>query len=145
MIRTLFVLASTVAVTCLCERNAFWHISDIHMQADYYKNSDTTKKCVEGKGTAGRFGDYNCRSPYDVEASAIHSLNSLHPEKKPSFILYTGDFGASFKNEHNQETTLMYLKNVTDNLITAQMLTGARIFPVNKNKKASKHLIIFFV
>ena len=122
---------------CSCDRNVFWHMSDIHMQADYYKGSDPSKKCVEGTGKAGRFGDYNCRSPYEVELSVVNSFNTLYTAKKPEFILYTGDFGASYKGAHTQETSTMYLKNVTGVLTLAQTLTGARIFPLLGNHDAN--------
>lgn len=131
MARYLFAILTLAVGLCSCDRNVFWHMSDIHMQADYYQGSDTTKKCVEGTGKAGRFGDYNCRSPYDVEISVVNSFNELYTKKKPEFILYTGDFGANYKGEHTEETTVMYLKNVTEVLKTGQKLTGARIFPVN--------------
>lgn len=131
MNKYIFAILVLAVGLCSCDRNVFWHMSDIHMQADYYKGSDPNKRCVSGTGKAGRFGDYNCRSPYDIELSVVNSFNQLYTKKKPSFILYTGDFGADYKGAHTEETSTMYLKNVTGVLTMAQDLTGARIFPVN--------------
>lgn len=116
----------------LCRGNVFWHLSDNHMQADYVIGSSVDQKCVSGKGKAGKFGDYNCRSPYTVELSAVNSLNSLS-SKKPTFILYTGDYGASFGNQHTQATSTKLLKNATKLLERAKTLTGAKIFPLLGN------------
>lgn len=129
-VKYLFAILTLVVGIGSCGTNVFWHMSDVHMQADYYKGSDPNKRCVNGTGKAGRFGDYNCRSPYDVVYSIVRSFNSIYTKKKPSFILYTGDFGADYLGKHTEQTTLMYLKNITAELTTAQKLTGARIFPV---------------
>ena len=131
MNKYIFAILVLAVGICSCDRNVFWHMSDIHMQADYYKGSDPSKKCVEGTGKAGRFGDYKCRSPYDIELSVVKEFPKLYTKKNPEFILYTGDFGADYKGVHTEETSTMYLKNVTGVLTMAQELTGARIFPVN--------------
>ena len=117
----------------------FWHISDNHMQMDYKPGSDVTEGCFKGQGTAGYFGDYNCRSPYIVERTMIDAVTQFFPPglkgKKPDFILWTGDTAAKKGGHFSESIVKEELENVTGLLKQMQKNLGGDVpvFPLIGN------------
>jgi len=134
-----FVLLSGI---CSAELGYFWHFSDTHMQSDYYEGSDPKKGCYEGKGNAGKFGDYNCRSPYPVEVTLMNDIPTLRPEecpnKDPLFVLWTGDSVAMRHGKYSEDVIKFDLKNLTHLFQKLHGQLGGRvpIFPVIGNHDA---------
>jgi len=128
---------------CAAEMGYFFQLSDTHMQMDYKVNSDPAKFCYAGKGNAGRFGDYNCRSPYPVEHSAVQMIPTLRPNecanKNPMFILWTGDSAAKYGDKFSKDIIKKELTNITHLLKNLQnSFSGSKvpIYPVLGNHDA---------
>jgi len=141
----LFVLA---VLCCLCSAaklGYFWHISDNHMQSDYLEGSDPVYHCANPKykGNAGKFGDYDCRSPYAVEYTALSLIPTLRPDEckndNPLFILWTGDTVASRAGKYEPDDITWDLNNITVLLQKLQKDLGAKIpvYPLLGNHDAS--------
>jgi len=89
------------------------------MQSDYRVGSSNSDKngCYQGKGNAGKFGDYNCRSPYSVELTGTSEMPTMRPDevpdRDPMFVLWTGDSVAKRFNEYSKEVITYDLTNLT--------------------------------
>ena len=108
------------------------------MQSDYKKGSDPAKGCYEGKGSAGKFGDYNCRAPFVVEESAVAAIPGLRPsackDKGPLIVLWTGDAGARRFGVFSREVIEWEMRNITVELQKLQrQLGGVPVYPVLGN------------
>ena len=127
-----------VALVCEAQCEYFWHLSDTHMQSDYKKGSDPAKGCYDGKGSAGKFGDYNCRAPFVVERSAMMQIPAMRPkeckDKGPLFVLWTGDAGARRFGKFSREVIEWEMRNITRELLRLQQqLGGVPVYPVIGN------------
>jgi len=135
------VVIFSAAVYCVCsaELGYFWHMSDTHMQSDYKQGSSVKDGCYSGKGNAGKFGDYQCRSPFTVEDTAMATIPSLRPDsckdKRPLFVLWTGDAGARRFGQFSKDVIEWEMKNITVELAKLQKALGGDvpIFPVIGN------------
>jgi len=133
------LIAAVLCGMCSAEIGYFFQLSDTHMQTDYYKGSDPKKGCYAGKGNAGPFGDYNCRSPYPVEVTAMNLLSQLAPnecpDKDPLFILWTGDSGAKRGGTYSESIIKYELKNITNLFTKLHSTFGGKvpIYPVIGN------------
>jgi len=135
----LVIAAINIAVVYGAADGYFWHISDTHSQLDYKAGSDPEKECTSGKGSAGKFGDYKCRSPYIVEKTAFTRISEIIPPnmkgKKPEFVLWTGDGIAHYKGKYSKEGITLELKNLTALFKHVHTALGGKvpIFPVVGN------------
>jgi len=112
-----FIALAVLCGLCAAELEYFWHFSDTHMQSDYYEGSNPKEGCFKGKGNAGKFGDYECRSPYPVEYTASNEMEAIRPkevpDKDPMFILWTGDSVAKRGGVITEDVIKWDLKNLT--------------------------------
>ena len=76
----------------------FWQLTDIHYDSNYSQHPAPNDLChIQSEGPRGpsaesgngRFGDYNCDSPWMLVVSAIDAMSNLY-EGQPDFILWTG-------------------------------------------------------
>jgi len=141
--RVLFIFAIAVlCALCYAAPGYFFHITDTHVQSDYKAGSDPNKGCYEGKGKAGKFGDYNCRPPYSVEKTAMLSMPKLAPEECPTalplFVLWTGDSVAKRNGKYSKEAIEYNLKNITQMFDTLHKHYDGKvpIYPVIGNHDA---------
>jgi len=117
--RVLFIFALAVlCALCYAKTGYFFHISDTHVQSDYKEGSNTKKGCYAGTGSAGKFGDYRCRPPYEVEQTAMLSMPKFVPEECPTelplFVLWTGDSVAKRDGKYSKEGIEYNLRNITE-------------------------------
>lgn len=68
----------------------FWHITDLHWDPTYDLTSESVCRSSGDLPTphAGKFGDYNCDSPWDLISSSLHAMKNILPD--PDFIVWTG-------------------------------------------------------
>lgn len=69
----------------------FWHISDVHLNAQYNARGDPRSNCVEpiepGNSTHQYTnGQYECDPPASLVASAVRFMQT----RNSSFVIYTG-------------------------------------------------------
>jgi len=141
--KVLFCLVALVGL-CTAELGYFWHFSDTHMQSDYKEGASTKEKdgCYKGKGDAGKFGSYHCRSPYPVELTGTSEMPTLRPDEVPDrdplFILWTGDSVAKRGGEYSKEVITYDLKNLTDVMVKLYQSFGGKVplYPVLGNHDA---------
>jgi len=76
---------------------SFWQLTDIHYDSMYNDTSLRPFLCRSYEGLrnsstggtqAGKYGDYNCDSPWSLVISAINAMRNIEPH--PDFILWTG-------------------------------------------------------
>jgi len=109
------------------------------MQSDYKQGSSVPDGCYSGKGKAGKFGDYDCRAPFQVEHTAMQTIPTLRPDsckdKDPLFVLWTGDAGAKRFGAFSKEVIEFEMKNITHELTALQKSLGGKvpIYPVIGN------------
>jgi len=136
------IVFALISGICSAEIGYFWHVSDTHMQSDYKIGSDTKKGCFEGKGNAGKFGDYACRSPFPVEETGFALIPTLRPDeapnKDPLFVLWTGDSVAMRGGKYSKDVIEYDLKNLTHQLTKLHTSLGGKvpIYPVIGNHDA---------
>jgi len=127
---------------CYAAPGYFFHITDTHVQSDYKVGSDPNKGCYEGKGSAGKFGDYKCRPPYVVEKTAMLSMPELAPDECPNtlplFVLWTGDSVAMRNGKYSKDGIKYNLKNITEmfDILHKRYNGKVPIFPVIGNHDA---------
>nr|CAD7199890.1 unnamed protein product [Timema douglasi] len=62
----------------------FWHITDIHYDVHYSTGGNTRKNCwrtengINVQKPVGKFGDYNCDSPWALVESAAKAMRTKH-------------------------------------------------------------------
>jgi len=138
----LFVVIALISGICCADLGYFFHVSDTHMQSDYKVGSDPKKGCYEGKGSAGKFGDYDCRSPYPVEVTGLAQIPTLRPDevpnKDPLFVLWTGDSVAMRGGKYSKDVIKFDLKNLTHQLAKLHTTFNGKvpIYPVIGNHDA---------
>jgi len=93
------VLITVCILECIVLSGSFWQLTDIHYDSMYNDSSlrpflcrstDGLRNSSTGKTTAGKYGDYNCDSPWSLVISAINAMKNYEPQ--PDFILWTGYF-----------------------------------------------------
>ncbi|KAL4657543.1 acid sphingomyelinase-like phosphodiesterase 3b-like [Arapaima gigas] len=100
----------------LAALGSFWHVTDIHWDPTYQVTNNPGRVC-ESTGTrpapnAGKFGHYNCDSPWDLINSSVKAMKNILPE--PDFILWTGDDTPHVPNEQlGEEAVLSIIGNLT--------------------------------
>ncbi|XP_063217547.1 acid sphingomyelinase-like phosphodiesterase 3b [Bacillus rossius redtenbacheri] len=110
----------------------FWHITDIHYDEHYSSTGNSGKNCWRTDGAAGgarplgRFGDYNCDSPWALVQSAAKAMRDKHGDNI-EFVLWTGD-GASYTGGRSSDHQLQVLKNLTD--LLRHTFSSQFVFPV---------------
>ncbi|KAH3762980.1 hypothetical protein Pelo_5158 [Pelomyxa schiedti] len=132
---TLVVLAITLAcgglnITVPTEAGTFWHITDVHAQPDYKKDSSIREHCIKGKGRAGEFGsDYACDTPKSTIDRTFYYMTSYFQD--PDFIIYTGDW-MPYENYKplDQFSVVEYQKAVASYFLTYFGGSNTRVFPV---------------
>nr|CAD7395751.1 unnamed protein product [Timema cristinae] len=73
----------------------FWHITDIHYDVHYSTGGNTRKNCwrtengINVQKPVGKFGDYNCDSPWALVESAAKAMRTKHGDNI-EFVLWTG-------------------------------------------------------
>jgi sphingomyelin phosphodiesterase acid-like 3 len=107
----------------------FWHITDIHYDAQYIPGSDPTSMChnitTEQATRASAFGNYLCDSPLPLVESAFDYMVKINPN--PDFILWTGDDPPHVLVNYTMEETLFYVQNITN--FIRKYFPKTRIFP----------------
>ncbi|XP_023719561.1 acid sphingomyelinase-like phosphodiesterase 3a [Cryptotermes secundus] len=115
----------------------FWHITDIHYNVHYSTSGDTRKFCrrtenklggggVGNSRPAGRYGDYNCDSPWPLVESAAKAMKSKHGDNI-EFVLWTGD-GVAHSPGVSGEHQLEVLQNLTH--LLRHTFRSQFVFPV---------------
>ncbi|XP_063221115.1 acid sphingomyelinase-like phosphodiesterase 3b [Bacillus rossius redtenbacheri] len=110
----------------------FWHITDIHYDEMYSTSGNTKKNCWRTDGAAGgarplgRFGDYNCDSPWALVQSAAKAMRDKHGDNI-EFVLWTGD-SISLAASRSSDHRLQVLKNLTD--LLRHTFSSQFVFPV---------------
>ena len=78
---------------------SFWQLTDIHYDYMYNdpslypflcRSQEGLRNSSTGRAAAGKYGDYNCDSPWSLVVSAINAMTYYDPQ--PDFILWTGYF-----------------------------------------------------
>ena len=125
------ILVAAVCGICSAELGYFWHLSDTHMQSDYKVGSNPEKGCYEGKGSAGKFGDYKCRAPFQIEDTAMMTIPTLRPDvckdKNPLFVIWTGDAGAKRYGKFSEDYIKWEIKNLTHELVKLKKALGGNV------------------
>ncbi|KAF0771668.1 acid sphingomyelinase-like phosphodiesterase 3b [Aphis craccivora] len=81
----------------------FWHITDIHYDANYAATSDYAQSCKRSAvdpellvmerpslpSGGGRLGDYGCDSPWTLVQSAVKAMKEKHGDNI-EFVLWSG-------------------------------------------------------
>ncbi|GAB0092569.1 hypothetical protein DMENIID0001_075720 [Sergentomyia squamirostris] len=77
----------------------FWHITDLHFDPAYSTKGDVLRSCWYSeqhhqgsssvRSAPGRFGDYNCDSPWSLLESATQTMRSRQGDNV-EFVLWTG-------------------------------------------------------
>ncbi|XP_069705209.1 cyclic GMP-AMP phosphodiesterase SMPDL3A [Periplaneta americana] len=124
-------------LTCAAAKiGYFWHITDIHYDVHYSTAGDTRKQCrrtdnkiggLVNRRPAGRFGDYNCDSPWALVESAAKAMKSKHGDNI-EFVLWTGDGVAGHTPGISGEHQLEVLQNLTD--LLRHTFSSQFVFPV---------------
>ncbi|KAG8301555.1 Acid sphingomyelinase-like phosphodiesterase 3b [Homalodisca vitripennis] len=105
----------------------FWHITDIHLDTHYHSHKENS--CWRG-GTSrlplGKYGDYNCDSPWQLIESAAYAMKAKHGENI-EFVLWTGD-ALSNPSRHNPSHNLATVRNLTH--LFGHVFSSQFVFPV---------------
>ncbi|XP_050462261.1 acid sphingomyelinase-like phosphodiesterase 3a [Cataglyphis hispanica] len=117
----------------------FWHITDIHYDPKYSTQGNAASMCWNTRNSldagrirldrklAGKFGDYNCDSPWALIESAARAMKSMHSEGM-EFVLWTGDaLTRSAGAGMSVELRLQCLRNLTD--LLHRTFKGQFVFP----------------
>ncbi|KAL6435415.1 hypothetical protein ACFW04_005418 [Cataglyphis niger] len=117
----------------------FWHITDIHYDPKYSTQGNAASMCWNTRNNldggrirldrklAGKFGDYNCDSPWALIESAARAMKSMHSEGM-EFVLWTGDaLTRSAGAGMSVELRLQCLRNLTD--LLHRTFKGQFVFP----------------
>lgn len=115
------VVVATVAAD---NTGYFWHISDLHLDPNYWERDGS---CRKGKRSneLGQFGDHSCDAPWALLQSAVQMMNQEHGDNL-MFILWTGD--AISESVKDEEEKYEALRNVTD--LLARGFPSDFVFPV---------------
>lgn len=117
----------------------FWHITDIHYDANYEATADYAQSCKRSAvdqellvmerpslpSSGGRLGDYGCDSPWTLVQSAVKAMKEKHGDNI-EFVLWSGDSVSS--DVADMHTRVMAIQNVTNLLI--QTFSSQFVFPV---------------
>uniref|UniRef100_A0A6B2E4C8 Putative acid sphingomyelinase 4 n=1 Tax=Phlebotomus kandelakii TaxID=1109342 RepID=A0A6B2E4C8_9DIPT len=113
----------------------FWHITDLHFDPAYSTKGDVLRSCwynehhqaSSSRSVPGRFGDYNCDSPWSLLESATQAMRSRQGDNV-EFVLWTGD-GLSHSTRRSLEShRLDLLRNITE--LLGRTFPSQFVFPV---------------
>ncbi|XP_054258449.1 acid sphingomyelinase-like phosphodiesterase 3b [Macrosteles quadrilineatus] len=105
----------------------FWHITDIHLDTHYHSYKDNN--CWRGgtsRLTLGKYGDYNCDSPWPLIESAVLAMKAKHGENI-EFVLWTGDALSNPSRQHLADN-FAAVRNLTH--LLSHAFSSSFVFPV---------------
>ncbi|KAF6207953.1 hypothetical protein GE061_016402 [Apolygus lucorum] len=115
-------------------RGYFWHITDIHYDVNYSVKGDPRKNCWRSHNNEGlpqrkpgRFGDYNCDSPWALVESAARAMRAKHGDNI-EFVLWTGDGLSNTASGKSSDMQVHALQNLTH--LLSHTFPSAFVFPV---------------
>ncbi|XP_046667203.1 acid sphingomyelinase-like phosphodiesterase 3b [Homalodisca vitripennis] len=110
----------------------FWHITDIHLDVDYSVKGDPRRNCWRTEQsvnheTVGRYGNYNCDSPWALVQSAARTMKTKNGEDI-EFVLWTGDGLSVMSSSRSSEKQVAALQNLTH--LFSHTFPSQFVFPV---------------
>ncbi|EDR22291.1 sphingomyelin phosphodiesterase, putative [Entamoeba dispar SAW760] len=119
--------------------NAFemWQLTDIHLDPMYTVGSDPLKLCREGKGNAGKYGDYSC----DANMALLNSLVKFikrNTDINGKVMVYNGDIVSRAIPKYNLDYVKQSIVNATallkkfEGFFIIPMLGNHDVYPANQ-------------
>ncbi|XP_055703393.1 acid sphingomyelinase-like phosphodiesterase 3b isoform X2 [Phlebotomus papatasi] len=130
----IWLLIAARVPTARAKIGYFWHITDLHFDPAYSTKGDVLRSCWysehhqgSSRSVPGRFGDYNCDSPWSLLESATQAMRSRQGDNV-EFVLWTGD-GLSHSTRRSLEShRLDLLRNITE--LLGRTFPSQFVFPV---------------